>query len=308
MPIGATGYLLWRDESTYGTDPGTGSKTADAASVELNWNRNLERVKALWGVRNVPKVYSQEKHVEGRIALNTSDWKMLKHVLGSLTENVTSATQAPYYHDFEEAETLPSFTLERQWGSNTAYVAVGCKVNSARIRGEVGKAVEFELEILGKSMSKITSGLAIPSYSPTLPFRMTNLATATFGGSDVSGQIKSFEININNNLEPDYGSDGTPRAIDEGLREVTGTLTFKFDYTIADYVLNESEGDIVIKLIRGTNDEVEFTIENATFEALNDVTEAEAQKELELAFMSQADPTNKNCIKVRVTSANATYY
>jgi hypothetical protein len=308
MGIGTSGgYLLWRDESTFGTDPGTGDKTADVQTVEAEWVRNLEKKPALWGVRNYPMVYSTTKYVEGRIVANATEWKFLKHALGSLTENATSAVSAPYYHDFEETEVLPSFTLERQWGAK-AYKVLGCKMNTLSIKGEVGQAMELELNFMAKDKLKIDTGLATPSYTQALPFRVTNLATATFGATDINAYIKSFDINMTNNLSVDIGADGKPRAIDEGMREVTGSLTCKFDYTLGDFVLNEDTADITLKVIRGTNDEIEITIEDATFESLNDVTEADSQKEIELVFISQADATNKNCIKVRMTGDQATYY
>jgi len=74
------------------------------------------------------------------------------------------------------------------------------------------------------------------------------------------------------------------------------------------FVLNETAGDIVIKLIRNINDEIQFTIKNAEFETLNDKLEADQLKEIELAFISQADATTKECIQVKVTSDSATYY
>jgi len=306
--IGASGYLVWRDESTYGTDPGTGTKTADPADVEFREIYNLERKRSLWGTRNYPTVYPKGKLVEGRLTVNTSDWKFLKHVLGSLTENSTGAASAPYYHDFEEAETLPSVTFERQFGTSTAIKYYGCKVNSATIRGAVGEEMTMELDIIGQRAEKITTGLATPSPSTAKPFVITNLTTMTIGGNDYSSYFKSFELTINNNLEPDMGPSGYPRAIDEGLREVSGTVTFKWNQAIADLAMANTPGDIDIKVTRGTNDAVEFIVEDAIFEALVDVTDAERQKELSLAFWADDDSTNTRCVFVQVTGDSATYY
>ena len=382
--IGATGWVIWRDESVYGEDDlinitgesvGTGDGTTtefslanapvyyeseviyvagtaqtrgtdytidyvtgkitfatapaldaaitadytyygitrvlDAESVNLTWNRNLEKKKSIWGVRNVAKIFSQKKTIEGSVKINATDWRMLKFVLGKIDENVTSATEAPYYHDFIEENELPSFSLERIFNGKS-YVFEGLKVNTLDVKGENGKALEVSMDLVGKDIVKRDSDYIYPvsllSLPDLLPFRVNNLATATFAGTDISAKIKSFEININNNLEADIGGNGVARTIDEGIREVSGTLTLKWDYDVADFVLNEAVGDIIIKLIRGTNDAVEFTIKDAEFESLTDQTEAENLKELELAFISFADPTTKECVNVRVTSPDITYY
>ena len=308
MTVGASGYVLWRDESTYGMDPGTGNKTADAESAEFREIYNIERKRSLWGTRNYPKVYARAKHVEGRMTVNTSDWKLLKHTLGSLTENSGGAGSPPYYHDFEEAETLPSMTIERQFGSSEAIKYYGCKVNSCTIRGNVGEAITMELDIFGQRAEKITSGLATPSPSTSKPFVITDLTTMTIGGSDYSAYFKGFELTINNNLEVDIGGSGYPRAIDEGMREVHGTVTFKWNQAIADLAMGNTQGDLDIKVTRGTNDAVEFVVEDVLFESLVDVTEAERQKELSLAFWADYDSSNSRVVFVQVTSGQATYY
>ncbi len=242
-----TTQVGWGEESTPGSAPGSFYLIPGHILTIETPEPEMEFEPKYWENKFVPGlIIPVRKTVRGRIRFEPYSASMFKMALG--TSSVAGGITT-----YKIAHPLPSFSLEiyNSAESNVKRQYRGVYVNRARFAVEEGGVFTTEFEILG---------LKPPVNSWTTPSgSRKNLATAYHTAVSIDGseyQVTRWEVEINNNLEEkryeksDSG-DGYPTVIVDKRREITGRLTVNpSDRKILDYLLDQSEIDIVAKISR----------------------------------------------------------
>ena len=107
-----------------------------------------------------------------------------------------------------------------------------CKISGLTISAEAGQPLKATANVVGAVATRLTSD---PTTSPTAialdstaPFNFNN-ATVTLGGSGTT-LVRSFELDIQNNVSRQQTDDFTPIDVVEGIREVS----LSFEMIFAD--------------------------------------------------------------------------
>jgi len=175
------------EESTWGTDPGTGQINLPLAA-ETDMNPGIER--ELWEqilASSYPHSYS--------------------HV--AVGRKVQPTWKTPIYPEFKSiiagcvtriSDAVPSYTIEKAWASsgNTmpAIKLLGCKVSRLTLSSGSEPLVMADMSFIAKDAAAGTNAAMSPS--PTQPF-LAKMTTCSVGGSSLVG-FENLSLEIDNGL------------------------------------------------------------------------------------------------------------
>lgn len=281
---GETWKLAFGPEGSYGSDPGTAAikynfgvvQSATMPDPEYDW----ESIWALGSAskRNFYINYKGKKTLAGGIP---DIWLLNGYPLylpvGAV---VTTGVEAPYTHTVSEASQLPSITMQHELFDSAGNSELirrfsGGKVNRATYSATEGEQLRMGIdEVMFNSYAKTgDAGVATDAseYPTTEPYLYSQGALTIFGSE--FARIKSFTLDVMNNLEPKYyisddGSERLPYEIREGHREYRLAVTADIvDSTIFDELVKEGVEvatftgfNAEILFTRGENDTITFTM------------------------------------------------
>ncbi|MEM4383095.1 MAG: phage tail tube protein [Candidatus Caldarchaeum sp.] len=259
-----TRKLYYGEETSYGTAAAM-SKTLGLAT---SWNAGGEQVAA--------DIRVGERTLRDRVILGLDfspsvefmplTGEFLKYVLGNVTN---SGTTAPYTHTITPGQSLKSLTVEvaKIGSAARAERSVGTLVESCEISVEADGLMTVSLDMRAKQVSVLDSytdpNISIPGKQP---FKFTDM-TFTVGGTPYTAIITSASISVENTLEPGPRSGDFISKYYLGAVEAEAEVELFFeDNTVANYMLNKTRADAVIRLARAADDYIEFTLPNARFD------------------------------------------
>lgn len=206
---GVLSYIGYAYETTFGTAGSPINKAFGHGQTitTLTERRNYERVFGL-GFRNAVRTAPMKFEGTATVEFTVGDGYWLKGALGSVA---TESGAGPYFHIYNESNTVPSITVENglSTGSDIARTLLGGVINSLTLTSAVGELVKGRAELLF-SNEKPTATLiaeATRPVSPDEPFTFAG-GNIQIGGATI-GQIQRFEVTINNNAEMVWGMGNT---------------------------------------------------------------------------------------------------
>lgn len=152
-------------------------------------------------------------------------------------------------------------------------VLQGAKADKATCKVEVGKPVMVEItyKALHYSTSQVTIGSGSRESATLGGLAVMSASAITRGGSSLAYITRSAEFSVSHGLKPE-GTDGQtdPKAIFEGIRQVTGTADITLDdgaATIAAAVTGLTGASVVFSL--GTTGAPKYTLANVVWDKLD---------------------------------------
>lgn len=205
---GVDSYLLYAEESTYNTDPGSGyAHFGLVKSFKPSVNNEVTKLRGFVGSssggRDVAHFVPGKLMVSAGLDFDVNDWQFLKFVLG------TQAGAGPY--TYTGANVPPSLTLhhciDNPGGSSTDMdmSLLGAVVDSCTIRCAVGEPVSCTINFLAGTILYDTTVVSNASMISDEPFTFAEATIELPNGTAISNIIDSVEITIKNNWEILYG-------------------------------------------------------------------------------------------------------
>ena len=281
--------IEWAEELVEGSIPPEGS--FEPFNYVDDWDfettPNVDERVVVGGGRDARKRALAEIESGGRLTTELTSAKFFKYVLGS----ISSHDLDPYTIGI--AGSLPTFTIKR--GLATPYNILyyyGCKVDSARLRIEVGEPVVLEINFVARNSSLDTSSsYTAPDLDFDLvPFYFYHLKTMR-NSSTLSG-VQRLEIEINNNLEAEWDADSTrsqPREasrIREKELRVTGRLVVREGIeTLMDLARNNTQFTLTAELATSSKT-ITITMPNVMFTRIPDTGRGMDVYEVEFPFIA----------------------
>lgn len=110
-------------------------------------------------------------------------------------------TGSTYVHTLTVGNTLKSFTLEAGYDGTTDIRKKwnGCYINTCEIGCEEEGMLNANLGIMGMNTSTADTSITTVTVPTTVPYMFDEGVITCFGGT--LAQVKSFKVNINNNLK-----------------------------------------------------------------------------------------------------------
>lgn len=157
--------------------------------------------------------------------------------------------------------------------SSIGYLTLlGAKAEEVTVKAEVGKPalVEISYKALNYSAAAVTIGSGSRESASLSTLSLFSASGITRGGSALAYITRSAEFKVNHALKAD-GTDGQagPKAIFEGIREVTGKADISIDdggATIVAAVAALTGATVIFSL--GTTGAPKFTLNNTVWESI----------------------------------------
>ncbi|MFZ5988882.1 MAG: phage tail tube protein [Bacillota bacterium] len=247
---GVNTYVLYGDESTYGTagtvDTHFGLIQSFTPSQKNNLIKHRGFVNSASGGRDIARVSAGKYEAALSLEFQPIIWTWLEYVLGSRSGSGTIAS--PYIYLGSNQPT--SMTIAHEIDNVTTdreEAFLGCIVNSCTIKASVGEPVSVSLDILSADMDKDATITANVALSTLNPFTFVSGSIEIPNGVAISNIIDSIEITINNNAEIAYsvGSRIGKKPIFKA-RDYTVKFTLKYlDDTFIEKFLGSASGPTV---------------------------------------------------------------
>lgn len=172
------------------------------------------------------------------------------HANGAAVKIVT----APFTHSALPANTLNSFTIEKNTGGYEALQYAGCRINKYDFKTEAGnKEAEFTADIVAAAEAILAVPTAV-SVDSTMPFQFAEYTLSLFGTNVL--QATKFGFALDNGIKATYtyAQQHGPGFLTATTRKVEGTATVvwqSFDDATYGYFT---------KMINGTSGAMTFTM------------------------------------------------
>ncbi|MHA1302306.1 MAG: phage tail tube protein [Candidatus Heimdallarchaeaceae archaeon] len=250
--------------------------------VSVARNNNAERIYGI-GARNatatVNKQYAGVVTING--ALSNAYW-----LLGVLGANSDGGSVGAYTHTYTELDRITSFTTKTSFELGTTDAQsdlIGCRVNTCTISAAVNEPLRFTLECPYRYEALGTTKKAdLADVEPVFTFAHGSIEMPD--GTEILA-IQSFELTINNNLDPVYGIGSrflTDQVAKNREYNFSMTAAFKSHTTLLTYFLNGTNSatapdagsgtEIATMELTFTNDDGDILDINLTGVHLNEET------------------------------------
>ncbi|MCP2168133.1 phage tail tube protein [Goodfellowiella coeruleoviolacea] len=259
IPSGLSAQLGVGEETTYGTAV-TPSRFYEFRQESVSLS--IERL-ASTALRAGARVLRSDRWAPGQrsvsgditMEVGTEGYGLwLKHALGSVTSTQPDATNAPtvWRHVFTPGDLPPGLTVQigrpDTGGVVRPFTYSGCRVSSWTLECSVGEFLTLQVSLLGRDETTATAlaTAAYPAGSVPLTFVTGSLS---LGGTETC--VRSVSIAGSNALAEDrycIGGGGLRDVpVEQGLREITGTLEGEFkDLTAYNRFTNGEEAELVL--------------------------------------------------------------
>ena len=257
---GVDSYLIYAEESTYKTDPGSYTKNFGIlSSFSPEWSNNLNKIRGSNGPlpsdNTTPTARDAQDILDGNaegslsVEIEPQEFRWLKLVMGSESGSGTDADPYEYPQtsggtDSEKLKYLdiPSITVvaSHLYGgsddaSDASYKALGGKVSDATISGSSGEEITASLTIpFAEAVpdDSLETGVAVPSKDV---YNFDSSIIEVPNGTTVDNVIQSFELTIENNVSLRHGM-GSFTAQDALTGERNFSLSLELDHENVTYL------------------------------------------------------------------------
>lgn len=177
------------------------------------------------------------------------------HANGAQVNLVTT----PYTHILNEANTLPSLTVEKNLGNFQSLQFAGCRVGKFELKAPVGNSpVEIAVDMSGQSVATLSTPTTF-SIANELPYVFAEANLTMFG--NVRSEVSNTVISIDNGLKETWTYSGShgPSYITPVTLHTSGTIDLVWDSltdaTFGDFnrAHNGTLGAFQFSLIHPTN-------------------------------------------------------
>ena len=216
--------------------------------------------------------YTVRTGVEGSPEAYVRDSYMHKLLTAALGTDAAVTTGANTVHTISPANGLPYMTLWRMQSDLLWEKFDDCMVSELSIKGDAGAPLTVSASVMGLTPTRLSTNPVTTwaALSPAIVSTFANdacynynTATVSLGGSVVR-TIKSFELQINNNVKTQQTDDVNPYDVVPGQREITLSFDLIFenldDYNTFNY--GTTSGTAISSAI--TTRAAEFTFAGAT--------------------------------------------
>ena len=241
-----TGYAQaasFGNETKYGSAASPSQPFGLIQSVNPTEKNNLIKVRTMGGTRDFSNIVPGKFEVSGSIEYYLQNGGFLRMGMGEDTGTTTTVDSGPKIHTGASyrhimgssatvgSECFPSFTMEfaddegtdcrggvqGTYNLNRKYT--GCRVNSMKISGAVDTPVSVSVDWVGQNVrvstaakTSVTQDTADPFvYYQGVVYATTGVVAnnTTFSSVMRIAEVNTFDVTINNNLEPVYYISGT---------------------------------------------------------------------------------------------------
>lgn len=166
----------------------------------------------------------------------------------------------------------------------------GIKFNSVKFSYESGEVVKVSLDGKYASFDKIDANDP-PSVTLGIPL---TFAHTTFTSGNTYGTVKSFDVEINNNLETIRTLGNVyPVEFREQKAEISGTMTLYLEEGTYDHMFKTTrnasyvEGDTSITLTSANGNTIEVVLENVKFDEISHTPEEANVVEVSVRYVAE---------------------
>ncbi|MBA3240085.1 MAG: hypothetical protein H0T60_02570 [Acidobacteria bacterium] len=223
--------------------------------------------------------YVSTSGVEGSPEFYARDSSIAAWLFWTLGATAPTGTTPNFTHTITPANSLPYVTLWRNISDTLFEEFKDCQVSELTVSADAGAPLMVEASVVGRQATRLT---ADPSITPAIALQSSqvynfNNAAVTLGGGATS-LVGSFELSVENNVEPQQTDDVVPYDVVAGTREVSlgFDLIFesldeynKFHYggaagtTISPNIFTTSA---TFTFTLGTNNEISFSLPSIAYE------------------------------------------
>jgi len=217
---GALSYVQYGLEKTFGVEATTiASAFGHDVTITAERKNNLIQSRGL-GNRNVQNLLAGNFEgivtIEGTLA--TTHW------LTAAWGTVASSGSTPYLHTYQEADTVPSITIENgvDLGTTDSVAKfLGCKLDEVTLTGAIGEPIRFRAVFLYKMEDEGTSLDSTAASDSETPFTFANCSVELPDATTLN-RVQRLEWTMRNNLI---------RSHELGSRFVSKIITGPRDYS-----------------------------------------------------------------------------
>lgn len=253
MTNGSSGYLAISTETTFGVAITTPQKfypvEENDASFENEFIEWMENRGSRQGTQTADGPVRPQVTFKGAVYPSGAMGLFLKGLTGAVTSALETPSTTAYRHQFKDAETIPSFTIERSTGRGASALLceriAGCKVESLKLSATFGEKVNMDVTF--QAARRPVTATAVVAGSVIYP--STRALTFTHAAVEIddvaNANFKDLSLEFTNKLTREEVLNGTDEAdsISEGAMEVTlsGTAQFK-DLTLYNKMAKGTAG------------------------------------------------------------------
>jgi hypothetical protein len=165
---------------------------------------------------------------------------------GSIGTDVVTGSANPWTHTISQANTLPSFTIEKNLGNYQSIQFAGCRVGKMTLNvPATNEAANVSYDATGQSAAILTSPTAVTVVNES-PFVFAEGSLTLF--THARAEVTSASITIDNGLKSTYTFSGNhgPSFITPVTLHVSGSITLTWSS------LNDSTYGDFTNLVNGT--------------------------------------------------------
>lgn len=279
-------------ESTFKTRPTTVDQQPGGGvreEIDFTDEESLAQLRMMGGDRSYHELVKSDETREVSIPTYLQNAKLFEFVLGSISEDTTGASSAPYTHKITQGSTLPTLTGEYAafntgGGSDRVVTLLGGMATSVELTSSADNdAVQVDYDFNVAAIPDVnTNSEDSTSLISKRPFKHEDLVTYTFDDTDIP-HIDEISLSIENEVTelPDNGGYEAGDFVPLNL-EITPEVTFT-PQGIEFYQKYESgvEAPLIFKWERATGDTIEIECSGARIDSpgfsmpLEEVTEAD---------------------------------
>ena len=243
-------------ETTLGTTPTSGTVRSipfNSCTVAADQNRTAPAT--MTGRRDPVEPIMGNINVSGGLTVpldtNAFGW-LLALAFGNPT--TTTVSTGVYQHVFKPGTTQPSFSLEKAFSNGDYYVDAGCKISSMGFSFGGDGELTCDVQILGCNETIDDDPI---SDSPTeiALDRLNNFQAALKVDNASVAVATELTLDVGFGLDEEgyaIGSNGFRTRLNEGLLELTGSMTaFYDDDTYIEKAMNSTITALQVKLTKG---------------------------------------------------------
>lgn len=183
------------------------------------------------------------------------------------------SVSAPFSHAIAEANSLPSFTIEKNLGGLTSVQYAGAVIDKFTVKGATKNEVKVSLDVIAQKDAQIST--TTPTYTSDSPFVLAGVTTSLMGSSD--SYPESFQLDLANNIKALYTFSGeryptfltpTGRKVTMKITESLQSMTYYNDLAAANQLGTPPAGQNTITCNAGS-DQVVFTLPQVSISKLS---------------------------------------
>lgn len=175
-------------------------------------------------------------------------------MVGSIGTDVVTGSSNPWTHTVSQANTLPSFTVEKNLGNYQSVQFAGCRVGKMTLNvPATNEAANVSYDLTGRSAAILTTPTAVSVINES-PYVFAEGSLTLF--SNARAEVSSASITIDNGLKSTYTYSGQhgPSFITPVTLHVSGSITLVWsslnDATYGDFssLVNGTLGSLSLSL------------------------------------------------------------